>query len=190
MHTHCTNTRITDPEILERRYPVILREVSDFIKDKDILLIYFIVVIHFLLIGLVKFSLRENSGGVGKFVGGEGIVRTVEPLRPLTMSLLTERRVLCPYGMAGGKDGKPGKNLAYIRSSSNGIYRWVNLGGRCSLSLNAGDLLRIETPGGGGYGDKDTFIEESDNQENYSNPFVGYVKGGSLAHYDGNQTTA
>ena len=133
--------------------------------------------------------MRQNSGGPGTFIGGEGIIRTVEPLRPLTMSLLTERRVLRPYGMAGGKDGKPGKNMAFMRSSNNGIYHWVNVGGRCSLLLQAGDLLRIETPGGGGYGNEDT-IEESDCQEIHSNPFVGYVKGGSLAQYDGNQRTA
>jgi len=158
VHTHCTNTRITDPEILERRYPVILRE----------------------------FSLRQGSGGAGKHKGGEGIIRTIEPLRPLTMSLLTERRVLRPYGMAGGGDAKCGKNLVYTDD------RWINIGGRCSTELKAGDLLKIETPGGGGYGCAGSSDNEGApvNESSSSNPFVGYVKGGSLAQYEGNQGSA
>ena len=161
VHTHCTNTRITDPEILEIRYPVILRE----------------------------FSLRSNSGGKGLHDGGEGIVRTIEPLRPLTMSLLTERRVLRPYGMSGGNEGQSGKNLIFMKESK----RWVNVGGRCSTNLNGkGDLLRIETPGGGGWGRPASFDHAAgqEGQTRTSNPFVGYVKGGSLEQYDGNQYTA
>jgi 5-oxoprolinase (ATP-hydrolysing) len=119
VHTHCTNTRITDPEILERRYPVLLQE----------------------------FSLRRGSGGRGRHQGGDGVVRELEPLRPLTMSILSERRTLHPYGMAGGEDGACGKNLL-VRN--DGIT--VNMGGRCSSSINTGERLRIETPGGGGYG--------------------------------------
>ena len=119
VHTHCTNTRITDPEILERRYPVLLRE----------------------------FSLRKGSGGRGRHNGGDGVIRELEPLRPLVMSILSERRTLRPYGMAGGQDGAAGRNLLIRR---NGIL--VNMGGRCSSSLEVGERLRIETPGGGGYG--------------------------------------
>jgi 5-oxoprolinase (ATP-hydrolysing) len=119
IHTHCTNTRITDPEILERRYPVLLRE----------------------------FSLRKGSGGKGKHNGGNGVVRELEPLRPLVMSILSERRTLQPYGLAGGESGACGRNLL-IRE--NGIV--VNMGGRCTANLHAGERLRIETPGGGGYG--------------------------------------
>jgi 5-oxoprolinase (ATP-hydrolysing) len=119
IHTHCTNTRITDPEILERRYPVLLRE----------------------------FSLRKGSGGKGKHKGGNGVVRELEPLRPLIMSILSERRTLQPYGLAGGEPGACGRNLL-IRE--NGIV--VNMGGRCTANLHAGERLRIETPGGGGYG--------------------------------------
>jgi 5-oxoprolinase (ATP-hydrolysing) len=122
IHTHCTNTRITDPEILERRYPVLLRE----------------------------FSLRKGSGGKGKHTGGDGVIRELEPLRPLVMSILSERRTLQPYGMDGGDPGACGRNLL-VRS--NGIV--VNMGGRCSGSLNVGERLRIETPGGGGYGSAD-----------------------------------
>eukprot|EP00978_Attheya_sp_CCMP212_P003417 scaffold7033_cov40-Attheya_sp.AAC.1 len=119
VHTHCTNTRITDPEILERRYPVLLRQ----------------------------FALRSNSGGSGNHRGGDGVVREIEPLRPLVMSILSERRTLHPYGMAGGDEGACGRNLLIKKE---GII--VNVGGRCSTSLDVGEKLRIETPGGGGYG--------------------------------------
>jgi len=119
IHTHCTNTRITDPEILERRYPVLLRQ----------------------------FSLRHGSGGRGQHSGGDGVIRELEPLRPLTMSILSERRTLHPYGLAGGEDGACGLNLL-VRNGG----RLVNLGGRCSAPINTGERLRIETPGGGGYG--------------------------------------
>jgi 5-oxoprolinase (ATP-hydrolysing) len=70
VHTHMTNTRITDPEILERRYPVILRE----------------------------FGLRSNSGGKGEYVGGDGCIREIEFLEELQVSILSERRVFQPYG--------------------------------------------------------------------------------------------
>jgi len=123
IHTHCTNTRITDPEILERRYPVLLRE----------------------------FSVRKGSGGVGRNPGGDGVVREIEPLRPLVMSILSERRTLHPYGMSGGKEGACGRNLL-IRQ--NGIT--VNMGGRCSGEMDVGERLRIETPGGGGFGEVET----------------------------------
>jgi len=119
VHTHCTNTRITDPEILERRYPVLLR----------------------------RFALREGSGGNGLFKGGDGVVREIEPLRPLVMSILSERRTLHPYGLAGGEEAKCGRNLLVKK---DGVI--VNIGGRSSTSIDTGERLRIETPGGGGYG--------------------------------------
>ena len=121
VHTHCTNTRITDPEILERRYPVLLRE----------------------------FGLRSGSGGDGAHKGGDGVVREIEPLRDLTMSILSERRALHPYGMAGGEDGACGRNLLV---KGDGLT--INMGGRCSGKIGVGERLRIETPGGGGYGKK------------------------------------
>ncbi|MEN8190634.1 MAG: hydantoinase B/oxoprolinase family protein, partial [Thermodesulfobacteriota bacterium] len=86
VHTHMTNTRITDPEILERRYPVLLRE----------------------------FSIRRGSGGAGKFRGGNGLVREIEFLEPLNVAILSERRVFPPYGLEGGEAGSRGENI-FIR---------------------------------------------------------------------------
>jgi 5-oxoprolinase (ATP-hydrolysing) len=83
VHTHMTNTRITDPEILERRYPLLLRE----------------------------FSIRAGSGGEGRHRGGDGLVREVEFLEPLNMAILSERRVFAPYGLEGGEPGKRGENI-------------------------------------------------------------------------------
>ena len=84
VHTHMTNTRMTDPEIMERRYPVLLRE----------------------------FSLRDGSGGEGKFRGGDGVVRDIEFLAPdIQVSILSERRVFSPYGLEGGESAKRGLNL-------------------------------------------------------------------------------
>jgi len=124
IHTHCTNTRITDPEILERRYPVLLHQ----------------------------FGIRSSSGGCGLNPGGDGVVRELEPLRELTMSILSERRVLAPYGMNGGLPGKTGRNLLLRPSGENGKFLEVSIGGRCTTQIKAGERLRIESPGGGGYG--------------------------------------
>ena len=114
-----TNTRITDPEILERRYPVLLR----------------------------RFGLRKGSGGNGKHKGGDGVIREIEPLRPLVMSILSERRTLQPYGLNGGEPAMAGKNLLVKK---DGVV--LNIGAKRSGSLNVGERLVIETPGGGGYG--------------------------------------
>ncbi|CAF5042479.1 unnamed protein product, partial [Rotaria sp. Silwood1] len=83
VHTHMTNTRITDPEILEKRFPVVLQ----------------------------KFCLRPLSGGQGKFRGGDGVDRRILFRRSMTLSMLTERRVHQPYGLYGGENGQCGKNL-------------------------------------------------------------------------------
>ena len=87
VHTHMTNTRITDPEILEKRYPVMLR----------------------------RFSLRPDSGGEGKHSGGDGLIREIEFLDYLNVAILSERRVFAPYGLAGGQPGKRGENLFLTR---------------------------------------------------------------------------
>eukprot|EP00744_Colponema_vietnamica_P010995 GILI01015486.1.p1 GENE.GILI01015486.1~~GILI01015486.1.p1 ORF type:complete len:708 (+),score=178.78 GILI01015486.1:57-2180(+) len=128
VHTHMTNTRITDPEVLERRYPVLLRE----------------------------FSLRQGSGGRGKFRGGDGVVREIEFLEPLTIGILSERRAFKPYGLKGGEDGAPGLNLLYKADG-----RIINLGGKNSCQVDAGDRFKILTPGGGGYGSETGHDESS-----------------------------
>ena len=119
VHTHMSNTRITDPEILERRYPVMLRE----------------------------FSIRKNSGGSGKFRGGDGLVREIEFLEKLNVAILSERRVQKPYGLNGGSSGKTGCNLFFRKEGSK-----LFLGGKNEILAGAGDRIRIETPGGGGFG--------------------------------------
>lgn len=124
VHTHMTNTRITDPEILEKRYPCILR----------------------------KFQLREGSGGKGWHTGGEGVIREIEFLTSLQCSILSERRVHQPYGMAGGGPGATGLNLWLCKDPVTGQDRKVNIGGKGSIAVKTGDRVVIMTPGGGGYG--------------------------------------
>lgn len=119
VHTHMTNTRITDPEVIESRYPVRIE----------------------------AFQLRRGSGGAGRHRGGDGLVRRYRFLAPLTVSLLTERRVVAPWGLEGGGDGSPGRN-----SIERADGRVELLSGSCSLEVGTGDLLIIETPGGGGFG--------------------------------------
>ena len=114
VHTHMTNTRITDPEVLEARYPVRLR----------------------------RFSLRPGSGGQGRHAGGDGVVRELELLAPMRVSILSERRTRRPFGVAGGGPGAPGRNTHGDR----------DVGGKASFDAAAGDIIRIETPGGGGFG--------------------------------------
>jgi len=118
VHQHMTNTRITDPEQLERKYPV----------------------------RLLEFGIRKNSGGDGKFDGGDGIIRKVEFLENLQVTILGQHRKYAPYGLYGGQDGKPGRHTL----KSNHIS--TELPGICSLEVQKGDILTIETPGGGGYG--------------------------------------
>ncbi len=114
VHTHMTNTRITDPEVLESRFPVRLRE----------------------------FSIRRGSGGDGEYRGGDGVIRELEFLEDMRVSLLTERRTRRPFGLRGGEAAQAGVN------SLNNVEK----PGKAALDVSAGDVLRIETPGGGGYG--------------------------------------
>ncbi|KAL0432927.1 UNVERIFIED_CONTAM: 5-oxoprolinase [Sesamum latifolium] len=116
---HMTNTRMTDPEIFEQRYPVLLH----------------------------RFGLRENSGGAGVHRGGDGIVREIEFRRPVVVSILSERRVLAPRGLKGGKDGARGANYLITKDK-----RKVYLGGKNTVEVLAGETLQILTPGGGGWG--------------------------------------
>lgn len=119
LHAHMSNTRITDAEILERRYPILLRE----------------------------FSIRQGSGGLGKHRGGDGVIRDIEFLRPMSAAILSERRVFEPYGLDGGRPGQRGRNLL-IRKDG----RIISLGGKNEVLVEPGDRIRLETPGGGGYG--------------------------------------
>jgi 5-oxoprolinase (ATP-hydrolysing) len=120
VHTHMTNTRLTDPEVLEARYPVRLHE----------------------------FSIRRGSGGAGIHRGGDGVVRRIEFLRPLTLSILSQRRgPYPPYGLAGGKSGAVGRNS--LRRADGREEQLLAL---VQTDVQTCDVLTIETPGGGGWG--------------------------------------
>ena len=121
IHTHMTNTKATDPEVLELNYPLILRE----------------------------FSLRQGSGGNGQFQGGCGLVREIEARASIQTNLITERRTTAPYGLMGGEKGFSGQN-SYMPAGQEKTS--IALKGKCNLTLHPGDRIRIETPGGGGYG--------------------------------------
>lgn len=148
-----TNTRITDAEVFERRYPVLLRE----------------------------FSLRSGSGGIGQHRGGDGVIRDIEFRIPVQVSILSERRVFHPYGLEGGGEARCGMNLwvrkVLAKSSSSSSRttaggdgsgsgggemkeekeeeieeRIINLGGKNTAEMVAGERIIIMTPGGGGWG--------------------------------------
>ena len=122
IHTHMTNTKATDPEVLEQNYPLVLQE----------------------------FSIREESGGNGQFKGGCGLVREIQARVPMKTNLITERRLTTPYGLMGGEPGMAGRNLYWPAGEEKTP---TVLESKCSLNLNPGDRIRIETPGGGGYGE-------------------------------------
>ena len=119
VQTHMTNSRLTDPEILEWRYPV----------------------------RLDSYEIRDGSGGQGKWKGGNGGVRKVRFLQEMSASILSNNRVVPPFGAAGGKGGKCGRNYV-IRA--DGMQE--ELGSVASIAMQPGDVFVIETPGGGGYG--------------------------------------
>ncbi|KAL4805926.1 5-oxoprolinase [Aspergillus unguis] len=127
VHTHMTNTRITDAESLEKRYPVVLRE----------------------------FGIRRGTGGRGLRCGGDGVVRDIECRADLSFSVITERRSVAPYGMGGGGEGSRGVNywVRRVRDDNGGEEeRWVNMGSKNMVKMKAGDRCVIHTPGGGGWG--------------------------------------
>jgi N-methylhydantoinase B len=93
-----------------------------------------------------EYSVRRKTGGEGRFRGGDGIVREIELLSDADVTVLSERRRFRPYGILGGQPGSPGKNL--VTSGGN----TTDMGGKFYSRLRKGDILRIETPGGGGYG--------------------------------------
>lgn len=106
---------------------------------------------HYLPVRVRQYGLRAGSGGNGQFRGGEGLVREYELLGETEVTVISERRTSAPYGLFGGDPGQPGCNLM-IR---DGVE--TRLPGKVNLKLNAGDRLRIETPGGGGYGKNEEF---------------------------------
>jgi N-methylhydantoinase B len=93
-----------------------------------------------------RYALRKNSGGHGKFPGGEGIVREIEMLCEVQAAILSDRRTLRPYGLQGGSPGRPGKNEIVIKGRAR------HLPSKCTFRAPAGAIIRIETPGGGGWG--------------------------------------
>ena len=120
VHTHMTNTRLTDPEVLEHRYPV----------------------------QLLGFEIRRGSGGAGRNRGGDGVIRRLRFTQPLQLSLLSQRRgEYPPYGLAGGEPGQCGRNVLVKADGTS-----QRLPGQTQLRVSPGDVLIMETPGGGGYG--------------------------------------
>ncbi len=117
VQVHMTNTRITDPEVLELRWPVVVR----------------------------RFAVRDGSGGAGRQRGGDGAVREIEFLEPLVGGVLSERRAHGAPGLGGGGAGAPGRNVLVHAG------RETALPGRAAFVVAAGDVLRVETPGGGGF---------------------------------------
>ena len=122
VHQHMTNTQITDPEILEFRYPVKLNQ----------------------------FAIRKNSGGGGKWHGGNGVIREFEFKEPVTITLLTQHRKQAPYGLIGGLPGATGEQYWILANDKT-----TKIDGIGTYNIGMGDKVRILTPGGGGYGNKD-----------------------------------
>jgi N-methylhydantoinase B/oxoprolinase/acetone carboxylase alpha subunit len=101
---------------------------------------------------VLRYQLRRGSGGAGRFAGGEGIERDVELLEDATVSLVTERRVSRPWGLDGGGPGASGENWLLPDGDESRAERLVD---KCTVEARAGDVVRVLTPGGGGYGDRD-----------------------------------
>ncbi len=119
IHTHMTNTRLTDPEILEWRHPVVLED----------------------------FRIRRNSGGYGQFRGGDGTLRRIRFQEPMEVVMLSNHRIIPPYGMAGGHAGEVGRN--WIERADGEIDEMT---GRDKRNVDPGDVFVLQTPTGGGYG--------------------------------------
>ncbi|MGA0558621.1 hydantoinase B/oxoprolinase family protein [Larkinella sp. VNQ87] len=126
VHQHMTNTKLTDPEELERRYPVRVRQ----------------------------FVIREGSGGTGTWRGGDGVIREIEFLEPVQATLLSQHRFEAPYGLNGGKPGQIGTQTLITTDGQT-----TSLPGIFTRSMQAGERIRIETPGGGGFGKSDERVK-------------------------------
>ena len=101
---------------------------------------------HIYPVRVHRYALRKGSGGAGEFRGGEGIVREIEMLAEVQAGILSDRRKLSPYGLQGGSPGRPGKNEIIVNGQSR------RLPSKCAFRIPAGAVIRIETPGGGGWG--------------------------------------
>jgi 5-oxoprolinase (ATP-hydrolysing) len=119
VQTHMTNSRLTDPEVLEWRFPVLLE----------------------------SFEIRQGTGGRGRGTGGNGAIRRVRFLEPMTASILSNRRRVPPFGLAGGEPGAAGRNYVERADGTR-----VDLGATDSIDMQPGDVFIVETPGGGGFG--------------------------------------
>ena len=119
VQTHMTNSRLTDPEVLEWRFPVVLE----------------------------SFAIRTGSGGAGRHTGGDGTVRRIRFLEEMTVAMLSNRRDIPPFGLAGGAPAAPGRN--WVERAGG---RVDELAGTATSEVGPGDVLVVETPGGGGYG--------------------------------------
>ncbi|KIY50075.1 hypothetical protein FISHEDRAFT_72121 [Fistulina hepatica ATCC 64428] len=121
---HSTNTRLTDVEVIEARCPLLVKE----------------------------FAIQKGSGGRGKWRGGDGCIRHIMARIPVNCSIVSQRRVFAPYGMEGGEDGDRGRNIWHRRDPETGEVEQISLGNNGMVRLGRGDSVRIETPGGGGWG--------------------------------------
>ena len=119
VHTNMTNTRLTDPEILEWRYPVVLE----------------------------SFGINRGSGGAGRWRGGDGSVRRIRFLEAMDLTVLSQHRIVAPYGLAGGEDGRCGRNWVERTDGTRD-----EMTGQDHRRVAAGDVFVLETPSGGGYG--------------------------------------
>ncbi len=119
VHTHMTNSRLTDPEVLEWRFPVVVE----------------------------GFAIRRGSGGDGAYRGGDGVVRRIRFLEPMSAGILSNHRRIAPFGLNGGEDGQVGLNRVERVDG-----RTEDLGSTATAELTPGDVFVIETPGGGGCG--------------------------------------
>lgn len=119
VQTHMTNSRLTDPEVLEFRFPVLVK----------------------------SFAIRRGSGGKGQWRGGDGVVREIEFRESMTASILSDRRIVRPFGLEGGEPALPGRN--YLKRKNGTV---IELSGTASVEVEPGDTFVVETPGGGGFG--------------------------------------
>jgi len=119
VHSHMTNTRLTDPEVLEWRFPILVE----------------------------RFAIRQGSGGSGRFHGGSGVVRHLRFTEAMSVAMVSNRRKLAPFGVAGGGPGQPGRNA--VRRADGSLEELDHI---AEVQMQPGDVFMVETPGGGGFG--------------------------------------